>query len=217
MTNKGSLTKQRLLELSKECFYKYGYKKTTIEKISSIAGISAGNFTYHFKSKEILVKEIFNDYCRQVSDYVLNNMVFDDEDTQTEQEYVYKGMIFFNNILKDEQSTRFLKEVLLQCSLVDLIKPMMTPLYEKLDKKYNLRFNSPIIYHFRTRAEQGALSGVLLSYIDDRKNMPTLDFSMLATHFSAVAIGIPETLYYSLGIQCFKTLRNADFEDIKLL
>lgn len=53
--------RQRLLEVGKRHFEKYGYKRTVIDDIVREAGISKGTFYLHFKSKKEMYLEIIEE------------------------------------------------------------------------------------------------------------------------------------------------------------
>ncbi len=53
-TPKALATRERILEAADTLFYLHGYNATGLDRIISEAGITKGNFYYHFKSKETL-------------------------------------------------------------------------------------------------------------------------------------------------------------------
>lgn len=52
-------TKDRIVQKSIELFNRYGVQNVPIHRIAAELGISPGNLTYHFKTKDILVRSIF--------------------------------------------------------------------------------------------------------------------------------------------------------------
>ncbi len=52
-------TKQKIIDGAVSCFNEQGYGKTSLQDISRHLGISRGNLTYHFSSKDDLLKVIF--------------------------------------------------------------------------------------------------------------------------------------------------------------
>ena len=53
--NKGSPTRQRILDASRQLFNSRGYAKTTLAEIAAEVGIAEGNLWYHFRTKRDLV------------------------------------------------------------------------------------------------------------------------------------------------------------------
>ncbi|MCW3490448.1 TetR/AcrR family transcriptional regulator [Dethiobacter alkaliphilus] len=49
---------KRLIEAGKECWEKYGIKRTNVDDLASLAGISKGTFYLFFKSKELFFMEV---------------------------------------------------------------------------------------------------------------------------------------------------------------
>ena len=61
-------TAQRLKESAIRLFGKYGYEGTTVRAIAKDAGVTAGQITVNFGSKENLFNEIVMDMCRMTED-----------------------------------------------------------------------------------------------------------------------------------------------------
>lgn len=56
------LIRNKLQEAAKECLGKYGVKKTTVDQLVQMAGISKGAFYKFYKKKEILFFYVLEDY-----------------------------------------------------------------------------------------------------------------------------------------------------------
>jgi len=66
--------RKMILLAAEECFAKYGYKKTTLEDIGKVVGISKPAIYYYFKSKaEIYITVVTNKYNNLI--YELNEEV----------------------------------------------------------------------------------------------------------------------------------------------
>lgn len=57
-------TAELLKEAAAKLFTKYGYEGTTVRQIAKLAGVTAGQITANFGSKENLFNEIVMDICR---------------------------------------------------------------------------------------------------------------------------------------------------------
>ena len=65
----------RRVELSRAAFeavIRYGLRKTTLEKVGDIAGVSKGVVLHHFKDKSALLEAVFEDQTRCSADLLLN-------------------------------------------------------------------------------------------------------------------------------------------------
>lgn len=51
-------TKERIIDVAWDLFYKKGYKNTTIDEIISECGVSKGGFYHHFRAKDDLLKTL---------------------------------------------------------------------------------------------------------------------------------------------------------------
>lgn len=54
LSDKALATRQRILSAATALFYQHGYHATGLDKVISLAGVTKGNFYYHFASKEEL-------------------------------------------------------------------------------------------------------------------------------------------------------------------
>ncbi len=61
---KDGSTKERIIYASRSLFFEEGYTRTTARKISDTVGISTGNLTFHFPTKEHILLELVRDMCR---------------------------------------------------------------------------------------------------------------------------------------------------------
>lgn len=75
MTEKGEITRQRVLESARELFYNKGYNNTSIDEILKSSKVKKGNFYFHYPSKEDLGYAVIESYLkREISlvDEILN-------------------------------------------------------------------------------------------------------------------------------------------------
>jgi TetR/AcrR family transcriptional repressor of nem operon len=56
LSEKAQATRTRILEAANDLFYLHGYNATGLDKVIQAAGVTKGNFYYHFKSKEALAE-----------------------------------------------------------------------------------------------------------------------------------------------------------------
>lgn len=54
LTEKAQATRERILRAAEGLFHRHGYHATGLDRIIAEAGVTKGNFYYHFKSKEAL-------------------------------------------------------------------------------------------------------------------------------------------------------------------
>ena len=60
-------TKQRILKISEKLFFEHGIANVRLQQIADNSGISIGNLAYHFKNKEVIVEEVYNELLRDLS------------------------------------------------------------------------------------------------------------------------------------------------------
>ena len=56
-------TRDKILRVSTRMFLEYGYSSTTVQMVSTELGISKGNFTFHFHSKEDVLAVLVEMLC----------------------------------------------------------------------------------------------------------------------------------------------------------
>jgi len=60
VTPKARATREKIIKTANNLFYLHGYTATGLDKIIAEAGVTKGNFYYHFKSKEMLLLEVLD-------------------------------------------------------------------------------------------------------------------------------------------------------------
>lgn len=58
MTEKGKISRERIIEAANRLVYTKGFNQTSIADVANAVGITKGNLNYHFKSKEELLDAI---------------------------------------------------------------------------------------------------------------------------------------------------------------
>lgn len=66
MTPKAQATREKILRAANDLFYVHGYTATGLDKLIAEAGVTKGNFYYHFKSKEELLIAVL-DWHRELA------------------------------------------------------------------------------------------------------------------------------------------------------
>ena len=110
----GIETKKKILQTSRELFYRYGYRQTTIAMIAEKADIPVGLVNYYYK-KEALVGSIYHEFI-----LAINEMVDDQLAAQLEnhlQKHILFNHIFYIKIFEDP-ANKSLYELLLTKDLV---------------------------------------------------------------------------------------------------
>ncbi|WMM26210.1 TetR/AcrR family transcriptional regulator [Tissierella sp. MB52-C2] len=66
--NEKELIRKKLNEVAQVCLWKYGVRKTTVDQIVQMAGISKGSFYNFYASKEILFFTVLEEYQKSIID-----------------------------------------------------------------------------------------------------------------------------------------------------
>ena len=68
MTQKGKISRERIIEAANRLIYTKGYNQTSISDVATAVGITKGNLHYHFKSKEELLEAIIQFRLAMISE-----------------------------------------------------------------------------------------------------------------------------------------------------
>ena len=102
-------TKDRLLDVAKERFDRFGFKKTTMDEISRDARVSKKTIYENFKSKEDLFAALFMKEALTARKYVLKEVAKSTDPLEKIRRYLLVSREYFENhpfmvkILQDEE------------------------------------------------------------------------------------------------------------------
>lgn len=100
----GIETQEKILDACHTFFYEKGYQKTTFKDISRATGINQSAIHYHFKSKENLLKIIYQDTVRKNNELV---EFYSDNTTSFLAKLFFDSEIYMYKIYHDERYRRF--------------------------------------------------------------------------------------------------------------
>src|SRR6266850_338281 len=66
--------RKELMAIAIDCFARYGYQGTSIDRIASAAGVTKGALYYHFRDKEELLFEVVKDRIAEFEDRVVGSV-----------------------------------------------------------------------------------------------------------------------------------------------
>jgi AcrR family transcriptional regulator len=70
MTEDRHGTRGRIQAVALDLFAEQGYEKTSLREIAERLGVTKAALYYHFKSKEDIVRSLFDDYAREVDELI---------------------------------------------------------------------------------------------------------------------------------------------------
>ena len=107
--NEKELIRKKLNEVAQECLWKYGVRKTTVDQIVQMAGISKGSFYNFYPRKEILFFTVLEEYQKSIIDELTNkfreeNNIGSDKFTELIYElYQNVRQSFIMNIIQNQE------------------------------------------------------------------------------------------------------------------
>ena len=115
--NEKELIRERLKKVAEECLLKYGVKKTTVDQLVQMAGISKGSFYNFYPAKEVLFFIVLEEYQKSLINELINRLKELDNigiDEFTELIYgVYQDVrkSFIMNIIHNQEFEYFIKKL----------------------------------------------------------------------------------------------------------
>ena len=97
-------TKENILNIAKKKFIKNGFLKTTTEEIAKAANVAHGTLFLHFKNKETLILEIFDNLLNIITNELhslLINLVSLEDILSKYLDFVKKEEYFFSILAKE--------------------------------------------------------------------------------------------------------------------
>ena len=115
--NEKELIRERLKKVAEECLLKYGVKKTTVDQLVQMAGISKGSFYNFYPAKEVLFFIVLEEYQKSLINELINRLKELDNigiDEFTDLIYgIYQDVrrSFIMNIIHNQEFEYFIKKL----------------------------------------------------------------------------------------------------------
>lgn len=111
------LIRKKLKEVAEECLLKYGVKKTTVDQLVQMAGISKGSFYNFYSAKEVLFFIVLEEYQKSLISKLINKLKEIDIIGINEFTELIYGMYqevrqsFIMNIIQNQEFEYFIKKL----------------------------------------------------------------------------------------------------------
>ncbi|MEW9125035.1 MAG: TetR/AcrR family transcriptional regulator, partial [Thermotaleaceae bacterium] len=190
-----------------------GYNGTTIKHIASNLGISLGNMTYYFKTKDAIVMDIFVDYINNIYDFIKDKV---DPAANSYYRHFFVSIIFYKVILSNPNNKRFFGEIMQKKSFYHIVYHRISDIYRDIIRDYNLRI-SAAEYERIVIADFGARREVMLSYLSGDIVMPVEDLAIFLLSNTSKLLGVQEVHLYKNSFQAYTVSKKYDYSKIHLL
>lgn len=212
---KGELTRERILLVAKERFYKNGYNTTTIQEIATISDTTLGSMTYHFPTKDTFINAIFEDYLKSITSTV-NQYLFHLPPVNAFKHHYFVTLVWYHHLLTDLKVKRFYYEISKNDLFYRSLHHSISKIYHQFSEDYNLRIR-PVEFDALLIADFGARRELTINYCEGKIKMPIEDYSILLLSNTARCFGIPQKEIYKVSYEALLFFRKYSFDDIKLL
>lgn len=115
--NEKELIREKLKKVAQECLLKYGVKKTTVDQLVEMVGISKGSFYNFYPAKEVLFFIVLEEYQKSIISKLINRLKELDNigiDEFTDLIYgAYQDVrrSFIMNIIQNQEFEYFIKKL----------------------------------------------------------------------------------------------------------
>ncbi|AKL94763.1 transcriptional regulator TetR family [Clostridium aceticum] len=210
---KGEITKQKIYDTAKEMFYTKGYNNTTMKDITTDLGISLGNLTYYFKTKDAIVINIFVDYLDNIYEFIKDKV---DDGANSYYKHFFVSIIFYKVILSDSNNKRFFGEIMAKKSFYRLLSDRISIIYQDFIKDYHLTI-SQSEYEGTVIADFGARREVMLNYLSGQIKMSIEELTIFLLANTSKLLGMKEKDIHTTALDAYTLSQKYDYSQIKLL
>lgn len=214
MNNNNESTRTRIVQSAKYNFYHYGYKKITISKIFEDISIPSGVFTYYFKRKDLLVKEIYKSFFNSIDTLILEN--FPALETMHFLKQTVLSKIYYDIILSDEKNARFYYEVIEKNSNYRVNKTITDPIFKTYIGEFKLILTEEqfqIICLFNA----GARREFMMNYFKKHLDTPPYEVSNYFESIVPLLMRIDKGTVDSVLLQSENIARSIDYSELVFL
>lgn len=190
LSRKGLATKCQIKDSAKKLFKLNGYNKTSIKDICEQGNVKLGSFTYYFKTKDDLVREIYGDVwqkCYDLMDSKIQRPI-----TEIEKNTIF-SFLYFYAILHDELTRAFHYEILSMASVSNFIYEYAFPLFECYNQELNLNFTPKEVYD-AYMGINGVSREIVTHYLENPNERTLTDLVKILCIFRARIFTMDENL-----------------------
>ena len=213
-SKKGRETKARIYEASKYLFYHYGYRKTTLLKISERADVPVGLISYYFKSKDHIVSMIYEDFMGKIDDLIEASCK-----NQIDNAILYHAVlsrVYYQIILSDPNNTRFYRGFLKQKSNNKVLHSLIGKRYLAYLKDFNIKI-SDTDFEIILNADFGARREFFLYYFDHPDEITIQSVVTFTNGVVPRLLKLNQQKIDAILEKSYHLYKTLDFEDIVFL
>lgn len=208
-------TKELLLAEAKKSFYIRGYFNTSFKDICEPVGVSQGQITYHFKTKDSLVQNCYQDLYKAIEERI------DQSGYHLEDEllrHFVRVRILYKALTYDENTTRFFLEIAELEGQIRYNRKFVSDQYHKIINQYKLPVSNSefMLVHNSTSAARRTL---FKDYFE-KKAFGNLPFESIITFLekqAALCLGLEEKTVNAKLLQSINIAADIDLGDIRFL
>ena len=207
--------KERILYYAKKEFYEKGYIHTTLKDIAKLAECQPSQITYHYKTKDLLVSEIYTDYYQRLYSRMdeyphlcgLNSLL----------KKIIHSQVYYTGILNDPNNVRMYTEVLeKKFSNYELNAAVTNKIYWEIAQDFDITLTEmefDIICSMRAAAR----AAFFRYYFKEKPDLNISEIVRFAETIAPSLMGIDVKVIDSYLIRSIRLVRDIECSDICFL
>ena len=214
MSNESIGTRDLIINSAKSQFYLNGYKDTTISNIFSSLEVPAGVFTYYFKTKDMLVTEIYKEFFEKIDERITKQ--FESIKDKPFLLQVICSKIYYDVILSNKNNARFYYQVLERKSNLRVNSGIVTPRFHRYIDEFNLIITEE---EFETivMLDAGARKEFFMDYFLKKRKIAPNSVSDIIESSIPLLMGIDKSIVDSTLFKASKIAKSIDYSDLIFL
>lgn len=175
-SQRGYLTRLKLINEAKRQFYQQGFKKTKVTEVCRAVDEKQGTFTYYFKTKEDLISQIYGELLMQCYSFVGSHT---SNSYDVLQKNITAVFLYYLSILRDDNTIRFHYEVVDTKTVAAYIGNHVFRIHQKFNRVYHLNLTPQEVSDV-SAADLGIRRELTLEFLQDNNfrltNADKIDF-----------------------------------------
>lgn len=212
--NNNETTRDLILQSAKYNFYHHGYKATTISKIFNEIDVPAGIFTYYFKTKDMLVYEIYKSFFNNIDRFILES--YPNLKTSYLLKQAVLSKIYYQIILSDEKNASFYYQVLEKKSNFRVNKNIIGPIFKNFIDEFNLVIPEEQFY-FITILDAGSRREFFLNYFKNHLTISPYEISNLIEALIPLMLRIDKDVVDSILLKSIVIANSLKYDHLVFL
>lgn len=207
-------TRDLIISSAKEQFYLKGYKDTTIADIFRSIDVPIGVFTYYFKTKDMLVTEIYREFFEKIDQKIIDAFT-----SVKERPFLMQALcskIYYDIILSNKNNALFYYQVMEKRSNLRVNSGIIKPRFRKYIDEFNLIMTEQE-FEMIVLLDAGARKEFFMDYFLNCRKISPYEVSDVIESIIPLLMRIDHNIVDSTLHKAGKIAEAMDYSDLRFL